>query len=198
MIDVEKRKEFGEWLRSVRKRKDLSLNGAARRLGYATKGTLIGIECGQASIPVEKVHPIAELYGIDLQVLLDKLKECEPDLYEKFVSLERNFFQDFTRRLETLRTSTGGRSSSIVRGPDGEQVLRHHLPYPALPDLVDSLYIIGSTGQETLIPPEYYQMTQLPLDFGAQAEKVIPLFPKLETETEDYSHAASRNRHIGK
>lgn len=194
MIDVEKRKEFGEWLRSVRKQRDLSLNGAARRLGYATKGTLIGIECGQASIPIEKVHPIADLYGINLQVLLDKLQECEPDLHAKFMSLQNNFFQDFARRIAMMKTASAQGSGIMSGNRTAEQIARKHAGF-APNFLVDNLYIIRSKSSEedvqsfsSLIPPEYFQMQQISFTFQPRPEpvrldNVIPLFP-LESESE--------------
>lgn len=125
MIARDKRKEFGLWLRDIRKRRGFSLVGAARRMGFGTKGTLVSVECGLATIPLEKLHPLADVYEVDLQELLEKLRECEPDLHARFISLQNNFFQDFAKKISMM--SAGGRSSLVPsRGPDGEQIARHH------------------------------------------------------------------------
>lgn len=197
MVAVDKRKELGWWLRDIRKRRGYSLTGAARRLGYATKGTLTNIECGIASIPIEQIHPIARLYEIDLTEFLKKLEECQPDLYRKFSILEKNFRDDF---MALLTRAPMNRSSLISgRGPDGEQVARHHVPYPT--SEVDRLYIIRSYGPEEdgaslfpVIPPDYYQMQQTAFEFPPPksqelSAKIIP-FPIAHSIPSDIRRSA--------
>lgn len=121
MVDFEKRNEFGEWLRSMRKRKNLSLNDVARALCYATKGTIVNVETGFTALPVEKIDATAAVLGIDLNVMLDKLQECEPELYAKYVALERIFFTRFT--------------SSISRAGIRADLARHHRPFRGSPEV---------------------------------------------------------------
>lgn len=184
MIEINKRKELGQWLRNIRKRRGFSLTGAARRLGYATKGTLTNIECGIASIPIEQIHPLARLYEIDLTEFLRKLAECEPDLYRKFALLEKNFRDDFM----SMMTRVPMNRSSLVgaRGPDGERIARHHAPFPSDFSLPSIYYqnLQDDPSFMPLIPPEYYQMEQMTLDLREPAPRrpanVHPLFPALE------------------
>lgn len=117
MVDIGKRKAFGLWLRSMRKDKRLSLREASLALGYSSNGTWVNVECGITALPVEKIDAVATVLDIDLNVMLDKLQECEPDLYQKYTTLEGIFFRKFT--------------SSIMRAGSGlrGQMARHHRPF---------------------------------------------------------------------
>lgn len=109
--------EIGRYIKDAREERGLSKFKASLALGYKSDGTINAIEQGRMPIPVEKIHAVAELYGIELEALLDKLQECEPELYAKYVTLEKAFFRRFT--------------SSIMRAGSGlrPDFARHHRPF---------------------------------------------------------------------
>jgi len=104
------RKSFGLYIRSIRMREDLTLQGAAEQLGYKTIGTLANVERGITPLPVEKIHPIARLYQVDVEDVLEKVKECEPELYRKYMALEKDLFDYLTEQIKNL-----GRSKTVQR-----------------------------------------------------------------------------------
>lgn len=173
-----RRAEFAKYIKDIRERRGLSKFKASVALGYRSDGVINQIEQGRAPIPVEKIHAIADLYGIELEELLDKLQECEPELYAKYVTLERAFFQRFT--------ATMMRAGGILR----PQLARHHLPFPDSLDAVGAkvgniYYVNRDAGSSLLlIPPQYYQMQQMEFDFLPAAEpgraQGILLFPVLD------------------
>ncbi len=83
------RKTFGLWLRSKRMEKDLTLEKASERLGYTSNGILANLERGAGTLPVEKIHPISEIYEIDLVELLKQIKLYEPALYQKYTQIAK-------------------------------------------------------------------------------------------------------------
>ena len=104
------RKEFGRYMRSIRHEIGFSLQKASEKLGYKTLGTLQYVERGLGPLPVEKIHPIAKLYKIDVEEILEKVKECEPELYRKYMALEKDLFDYLTEQIKSL-----GRSKTVQR-----------------------------------------------------------------------------------
>jgi len=116
-MDTKKRREFGEWIKSIRNKKKMSLREASERLGYKTRGTMAGVEAGQMPLPIERIFELAGLYEMDITELLEKLKECEPELYEKYQILEDGFEKTLFQKIRSY-----GRGSR-------EDVAYHHMPY---------------------------------------------------------------------
>ena len=110
---MEKRFEFAEYMKALREKKGLSKRKASILLGYKSDGTINGIEQARMPVPIEKIHGFARLYGVDVSEILEKIKDCEPELYEKYTTLER----DITRHF----------SSRIMGRPE---LAAHHLPFP--------------------------------------------------------------------
>ncbi|MBA7651543.1 hypothetical protein ES703_59362 [subsurface metagenome] len=117
-MDIKKRRDFGEWIKDIRNQKKMTLREASERLGYKTRGTMAGVESGQMPLPIEKIFEIAKLYEIDIKDLLEKLKECEPELYEKYQILEEGFERTLFQKIRSY--GSGRRSEAAL----------HHTPYP--------------------------------------------------------------------
>jgi len=117
-MDIQKRKEFGEWIKNIRNEKKMTLREASERLGYKTRGTMAGVESGQMPLPIERIFEIAKLYEMDIKDLLEKLKECEPELYEKYQVLEEGFERTLFQKIRSY--GSGKRS----------EVALNHKPYP--------------------------------------------------------------------
>ncbi len=120
---MEKRKEFGRYIQEMRESKGISKRRAAAALGYKGLGTIHSVEQGINPLPVEKIYPLARIYEVDVGGIIEKLKECEPELYEKFVSLEKDFFDEFTRRVRrygATRKEGVGVEAAYYRRPYGE------------------------------------------------------------------------------
>lgn len=107
-----KREEFGSWIRTIRKQKGISLKEVSTSLGYKSRGTIICVETGYTSLPVEKIHPLAKLYGLDPSEILDKIRECEPDLYAKYRTLTRDILHHY------------------ILTKHGIDIRLHHKPFP--------------------------------------------------------------------
>ncbi|HUU41410.1 MAG TPA: helix-turn-helix transcriptional regulator [Desulfatiglandales bacterium] len=116
-MDVKKRREFGEWIKSMRKEKTMSLREVSEKLGYKTRGTMAGVESGQMPLPIERIFEIAKIYEMDIKEILKKLKECEPELYEKYKILEEGFERTLFQK---IRSYGSGRRADIAA---------HHKPY---------------------------------------------------------------------
>lgn len=109
---MEERKQFGDWIKGKRNETGLSLWQVSKKLGYKSRGTLACVECGQTPLPLEKIFDLAELYKIDLDDILDKLGECEPELHGKFMALRARFLKHLTADLtHSLEMSAGGRKN---------------------------------------------------------------------------------------
>jgi transcriptional regulator with XRE-family HTH domain len=94
----------------MRTKEGLTLQEASERLEYKTIGTLANVERGITPLPVEKIHPIAKLYKVDVEEILDKIKECEPELYRKYMTLEKDLFDYLTDQIKNF-----GRSKVVQR-----------------------------------------------------------------------------------
>jgi len=113
MDEIRRRKEFGDWIKEKRYKTNLSLWDASVKLGYKSRGTLANMECGRGALPIERIFDLADLYEIDLDDILDKLEECEPELHDRFMGLRARFLQHFTRDLtHTLEMAAGGRKTT--------------------------------------------------------------------------------------
>lgn len=117
-MDLIKRREFGEWIKSIRKEKNMSLREASESMGYKTRGTMAGVESGQMPLPIEKIFEIAKVYEMDIKELLEKLKECEPELYDKYQILEEGFERTLFQKIRSY--GRAGRAD----------VALHHTTYP--------------------------------------------------------------------
>jgi len=99
------RKSFGEYIRSIRIEQGLTLQGSAEQLGYKTIGTLANVERGITPLPVEKIHPIARLYKVEVEEILEQLKECEPELYRKYILLEKDLLGYLLEGIKSMGNS---------------------------------------------------------------------------------------------
>lgn len=117
-MDIKKRREFGEWIKSIRKENKMTLREASESLGYKTRGTMAGVESGQMPLPIERIFEIAKIYQMDIKELLEKLKECEPELYGKYQILEEGFERTLFQKIRSY-----GRGSRA-------DMAYHHTPYP--------------------------------------------------------------------
>jgi len=112
-MDYDQRKKFGFWIKSIRMGKNIKIPDLVKKLGYYSKGTITSVEGGRTCIPFEYIHPWAEVLGINPQDIVEKIQEFEPERYERFVRLERNFFIDFTNRIMSP-TLPGGKFTSYI------------------------------------------------------------------------------------
>ena len=99
------RKSFGEYIRSIRIGEGLTLQRAAEQLGYKTIGTLANVERGITPLPVEKIHPIARVYKVEVEEILEQLKECEPELYRKYILLEKDLLGYLLEGIKSMGNS---------------------------------------------------------------------------------------------
>lgn len=120
------RMEFARYIKAARENAGHSKFGAAKALGYQSDGTINAMEQGRMPLPVEQIHPIARLYVIPIDELLDKLKECEPAVYKKYLKLREDIVTHFAKQVAVQRSNNVD--------PDHA---RHHLPFGN--DLFDEL-----------------------------------------------------------
>jgi len=92
---------------------------ASSKLGYESRGTLAALESGAGSLPIEKIHPIADIYQIPFNELIEKIRLYEPDLYAKYMALWDQI--------------TGYLSKKVIG------LERHHSPFPS---------VLASIGEE--------------------------------------------------
>ena len=100
------REEFARYVKSARESVGLSKFAAGKALGYQSDGTINAIEQGRMPLPVEQIHPMAKLYGLDIDEFLGKLGQCEPKLYRKYGQLYRDLVGDYTNRVIAQRSSS--------------------------------------------------------------------------------------------
>jgi len=99
------RKSFGEYIKSMRHKEGLTLQEVSETLGYKSVGTLVNVERGLGPLPVEKIHPIAQVYKIDVEEILEQLKECEPELYRKYILLEKDLLGYLLEGIKSMGNS---------------------------------------------------------------------------------------------
>lgn len=140
-IDRGKRYEFGKWLKSIRIEKGLSQHKASKLLGYRSNGTINAIEQGIGILPVEKIHPLSKAYGLDIAELLNKMKGFEPDLYLKYMTLEQDIINNFTRQIRSYGTAT--------LTAMGAKAL-HHNPFPENGRMSDNVTYVNNRTRHIL------------------------------------------------
>jgi transcriptional regulator with XRE-family HTH domain len=111
---MDKRKEFGKYIQVLRQDRGLTKRQAAMKLGYKGLGTLHSVEQGVAPIPIDKIHPIAKLYKVDAEEILDKLKIYEPELYAKYITPEKDFAEYLVYKIKNFsKSKTAHRLASL-------------------------------------------------------------------------------------
>lgn len=81
---------FGQWLKDKRAERGLSQGQVALKLNLS-KSIVSLWEGGFSAVAIERLFDLAGLYEIDMKELLDKLKEFEPDIHNKFMMLSKKF-----------------------------------------------------------------------------------------------------------
>jgi len=163
-MNEDKRLEFGRYIREARQKRGLSKFKASKALGYKTDGVINQVEQGKCPIPIDKIHPYARVLNIDPQELLDKIQECEPELFVKYLRLEKDIIEHFSARVmgRSNRVSAMG-GQHHFSFPDPETLSLHNAGYHAVP----SIYYRNLEEQEE----------QLELPFGIEdAHKQGKLF----------------------
>lgn len=97
---MENRRKFGKWLQEQRLAVGYSQAQTAKILDFNTRANVVGYENGNAPVPLERIFDFAEAYGIDIEDILDKLAEYEPQLYRRFCDLEDRFFGHFLSKFK--------------------------------------------------------------------------------------------------
>jgi transcriptional regulator with XRE-family HTH domain len=101
----EGRKEFGSYIKGIRNKRGLSQHKLSALLGYKSNGTLNALEQGFAPLPLEKIHPLIAVLGISLGDLLARLRDCEPELYDRYMLIKKQFTDEI---MDNLRTNLLG------------------------------------------------------------------------------------------
>jgi len=100
------RKDLAIYLRSARNKANLSKFRAAQILGYKSDGTINAIEQARAPLPIEKIHPIARAYNLNIIDLLNMIKHCDPELYNKYLTIEKDItrhkLKNFSNQIHSL------------------------------------------------------------------------------------------------
>ena len=125
-MDLKRRREFGEWIKSMRNDAGMSLREVSERMGYKTRGTMAGVESGQMPLPIERIFDVAEVYGIKVMEILEKVRECEPELYDRYVALEERFERRLIGKMRSYGKGKGARAGY------------HHAPYPTVEEGIKS------------------------------------------------------------
>ena len=102
---MNKRIEFGHYMRDIRMASGLSKFKTSIALGYKSSGTLDSIEQGRGPIPIDKIPQIAKLYNVPLDDFLEKIKEAEPELYNRYMRLKRCFLEEFSEKMKEMSVS---------------------------------------------------------------------------------------------
>lgn len=87
---------FGKWLQKKRTEAGYTQSSAAQELGFVSKASVVGYENGISSVPIERIFHISKVYRIALSEILDRLKEYEPQIYEKYERLKNCFYESYT------------------------------------------------------------------------------------------------------
>lgn len=69
---------FGEKLRTLRKRHNMTLDELARSLGYTNNSHVSMVENGKRNPTVELVFKVSQLFNVSADVLLNDERELEP------------------------------------------------------------------------------------------------------------------------
>lgn len=165
------REEFGRYLRAIRDRRNISRLRLARVLGYTSEGTIHNVEFGRTPLPVEKIRPLAFALGIELNEFLAKLEECEPGVYLRYVTLKKQFEDEF---MGNLRSNLfGGRTDQVKAG----EAHHHRIPGLSSEFLNRFLYIMSTNADGAplpIAPPQ--EQIDLDLPFPKIADNNILLW----------------------
>lgn len=106
---MDNRKKFGRYIRSLREKRGFTKRQAAIKMGYKGLGTIHSVEAGVSPLPIDRIHPIAKLYQADVEEILEMLKRYEPDLYDKYMILERDFADYLLHQVKNFSKSKTAR-----------------------------------------------------------------------------------------
>lgn len=132
---LSKRRLFGEFIRSIRNGRGISIKELSERLGYDTRGMISGVESGNAPIPIEQIYPLAKALSTPVETILARLRECEPDLYAKYKSLEIQIATHLIERglpevIMEKEKEAEEKAIARIRSFASETPF-HHRPFPA-------------------------------------------------------------------
>lgn len=163
-MPTDKRGDFGLWIKAKRTEKGLTLQSVSDALGYKAIGPINNLERGIATVPVERIHPLARALGIPVEEILDKIRECEPDLFEKYQTLRK----DIARHL-----ILGNRP-----GLEHELSL-HHLPFPGNGLESDNLSYVarGAGGRSSFVRHDRGLKTIYYVNYLDSSQNDKPLIP---------------------
>ena len=124
---------FGKWLQKKRIEAGHTQTSAAQKLGFVSKASVVGYENGISSLPIERIFQISKAYGITLSEILERLKEYEPQIYEKHERLKTCFFESYTeeyfQNLSKDLRSMQAKSGSLHKQNYQDTGYRHHKPF---------------------------------------------------------------------
>lgn len=159
----ESRFKFGRYMKELRLRKGLSKKRASIALGYKSDGMINTIEQGFGPIPIEKIHPISRLYDIDPDEIIEKLRDCEPELHEKYMQLQRDISRHLVDRIGKIESHEKAEIARRWKGP-----MSDNLTYVNHSSVWNwNLYIMSTWGSM----PKY----QLSFDFKPRYSNIIHL-----------------------
>lgn len=110
-MDLKKRREFGEWIKDKRRERGITLLELSEKLGYNSRGTIGGVEAGQMPLPIEKIFKTAEILHVPIKEMLEKMKECEPELYGKYEALEQGFEKELFQKIRSYGRAKGAEAA---------------------------------------------------------------------------------------
>lgn len=162
---------FGKWLQKKRTDAGYTQSSAAQQLGFVSKASVVGYENGISSVPIERIFHISKVYRIALSEILERLKEYEPQIYEKYERLKNCFYESYTeeyfqnlsKEFRTMQGKSGGLHKQNYQDTGHSHHARHHRPFTNTFSYLENIreltevYIIrhrNNTPQDT--PPEIY------------------------------------------
>jgi transcriptional regulator with XRE-family HTH domain len=122
-MTAEERKEFGEYLRQLREASGLSLRQAGAKIGVSNT-YLHQVEKGDRNPPItEKLHAIADAYGVPRSDVMKAAKRGEAAKFEKQQtdSLEHAFQFVVNHR----RFAYGNQSNTSEMTPEAKRLIIH-------------------------------------------------------------------------
>jgi transcriptional regulator with XRE-family HTH domain len=138
-MNLKKRREFGEWIKDKRKERGITLLDLAEKMGYNSRGTIGGVEAGQMPLPVEKIFRLAEILRIPLNDILEKIRECEPELYEKYITLEQGFEKALFQKIRSYGKAKGAEAAYHHSLAKNEEKVSKRKQYYILSDTIQWL-----------------------------------------------------------
>jgi len=124
---------FGKWLQKKRTEAGYTQSSAAKELGFISKASVVGYENGISSVPIERIFHISKVYRIALSEILERLKDYEPQIYEKYERLKNCFYESYTeeyfQNLSKEFRSMQAKSGSLHKQNYQDTGRRHHKPF---------------------------------------------------------------------